>query len=294
MRWWKPSWLKRRRSARYCSCASTRPCWKLLRASRPSTCPSVAPWTGFDRQNYRVSDYSAYFRLIREWLQTAVADGGRSETYPEPNPHCDVCPWDEACREQRRQDDHLSLVAGISRLQREELLLQGITTMTDLAAEPLPLRWQPGRGATETYERLREQARVQVADRQSTTPVFEPLEPEPGAGLGALPEPSDGDIFLDFEGAPSFGPGGFEYLIGYIAIEPSGERQFTALWDSTTPRRSATSSGSSTWSWIDGNGTRPAHLSLRALRAGGDEAADGPTRDPRVRGRQDAPRRLVR
>ncbi|MCY3570731.1 MAG: TM0106 family RecB-like putative nuclease [Chloroflexi bacterium] len=205
----------------------------LLEAAQgvaPEHMSVVAPWTGFNRQDYRVSDYSAYFRLIRERLQAAVANGGRSETYPEPNPHCDVCPWDEACRDQRRQDDHLSLVAGISRLQREELVLQGISTMAELAAEPLPLRWQPGRGATESYERLREQARVQVADRQSATPVFEPLDPEPSAGLNALPEPSDGDIFLDFEGAPSFGPGGLEYLIGYIATEPSGEREFTALW----------------------------------------------------------------
>ena len=190
----------------------------------------VAPWTGFDRQDYRLSDYSAHFRLIRERLHTAVANGGRSGTYPEPNPHCDVCPWDEACREQRRQDDHLSLVDGISRLQREELVLQEISTMTDLAAEPLPLRWQPSRGARESYERLCEQAHVQVADRQSTTPVFELLDPEPGAGLSALPEPSDGDIFLDFEGAPSFGPGGLEYLIGYIGNDSSGRRRFTALW----------------------------------------------------------------
>ena len=190
----------------------------------------VAPWTGFERQDYRLSDYSAYFRLIRERLQKAVVDGGRSGTYPEPNPHCDVCPWDEACREQRRQDDHLSLVAGISRLQRDELDLQGINTMAELADELLPLRWQPGRGAVGSYERLREQARVQVADRNSATPVFEPLEPELGAGLGALPEPSDGDIFLDFEGAPSFGLGGLEYLIGYVANNSSGERDFTALW----------------------------------------------------------------
>ena len=190
----------------------------------------VAPWTGFDRQDYRVSDYSAYFRLIRGRLQKAVVDGGRAETYPEPNSHCDVCPFDETCREQRRLDDHLSLVAGISRLQREELVQQGIATMADLADVPLPLRWQPGRGAAESYERLREQARVQVSDRNSPTPVFEPLDPEPGAGLGALPEASDGDIFLDFEGASSFGPGGLEYLIGYIAINASGERDFTALW----------------------------------------------------------------
>lgn len=190
----------------------------------------VAPWTGFERQDYRLSDYSAYFRLIRDRLQAAVADGGRAGTYPEPNPHCDVCPWDDACREQRRQDDHLSLVAGISRLQREELALRGIHTTAKLAEEPLPLHWQPGRGAVESYERLREQARVQVADRNSAAPVFEPLEPEPGAGLGALPEPSEGDIFLDFEGAPSFGPGGLEYLIGYIADDSSDERKFTALW----------------------------------------------------------------
>ncbi|MCY4617836.1 MAG: TM0106 family RecB-like putative nuclease [Chloroflexi bacterium] len=190
----------------------------------------VAPWTGFERQDYRLSDYSAYFRLIRDRLQAAVADGGRLGTYPEPNPHCDVCPWDETCREQRRQDDHLTLVAGISRLQREELVKQGIETMSELASEPLPLRWQPGRGAVESYERLCEQARVQVADRNSATPVFEALDPEPGVGLGALPKPSDGDIFLDFEGAPSFGPGGLEYLVGYIANDSSGEREFTALW----------------------------------------------------------------
>ena len=190
----------------------------------------VAPWTGFEPQDYRLSDYSAYFRLIRDRLKTAVADGGQSGTYPEPNPHCDVCPWDEACKKQRRQDDHLSLVAGISRLQREELVLQGIDTMAELADEPLPLRWQPGRGAVESYERLREQARVQVADRNSETAIFEPLDPEPGAGLGALPQPSDGDIFLDFEGASSFGPGGLEYLVGFIANDSSGEHEFTALW----------------------------------------------------------------
>ena len=87
---------------------------------------------------------------------------------------------------------------------------------------------RPGRA-----RELRAPARASTrADRRPrlNTPVFEPLESEPGIGLGALPQPSAGDIFLDFEGAPSFGPGGLEYLIGFITLNSSEECEFTALW----------------------------------------------------------------
>ena len=70
--------------------------------------------------------------------------------------------------------------------------------MEALAAMPLPLQWKPERGAVQTYERLREQARVQVAGRQSGEPVYETLEPEPGFGLARLPAPSAGDVFFRF------------------------------------------------------------------------------------------------
>jgi hypothetical protein len=51
-------------------------------------------------------------------------------------------------------------------------------------------------------ERVREQARLQVESRASGKLVYQTLPPLPGFGLARLPSPSDGDIFLDFEGDP--------------------------------------------------------------------------------------------
>ena len=45
----------------------------------------------------------------------------RSLTYPEPVEQCEICRWWQRCDDRRRRDDHLSLVAGVSTLQRREL-----------------------------------------------------------------------------------------------------------------------------------------------------------------------------
>ena len=190
----------------------------------------VAPWTGFEPQPYRTGDYAAYYRLVRRWLEAAVSGGNGNLSYPDPREHCDVCEWSRRCDSIRRGDDHLSLVAGISGLQIDELRQRGIETMAGLAAEPLPLSWRPGRGAVASYERVREQGRVQVEDRREPGPVYETLEPEPGSGLAILPEPSPGDVFMDFEGDPFVGPGGMEYLIGHVTDEGSGTPVYTADW----------------------------------------------------------------
>jgi len=190
----------------------------------------VAPWAEFEPQVYRVQEYAAYFRMVRTHLESALDDGGREPAYPDPKPHCDICRWSHSCAARRRRDDHLSLVAGISRLQIAELSGRDIDTMQALAQTPLPIRWKPRRGAAASYERVREQARLQVAGREQGQPVYEPLPIEPEAGLAALPEPSDGDIFLDFEGAPFVGPTGLEYLIGYSTSASPGKLNYTALW----------------------------------------------------------------
>ncbi len=190
----------------------------------------VAPWSDFEPQAFRSNDYLAYYRLVKRNLEAAVADGADAQTYPDPRQHCDICRWQRDCDTRRRADDHLCLVAGISRLQIEELRRHDITTVTALAAEPLPLIWKPERGAIQTYERIREQARLQVIARDNGTPVYEPLEPMAGYGLGRLPEPSVGDVFFDLEGDPYVGEGGLEYLFGRVAFDDRGNAQYTALW----------------------------------------------------------------
>ena len=110
--------------------------------------------------------------------------------------------------------------------------------MEALAAMPLPVQWKPERGAVQTYERLREQALVQVAGRNTGEPVYEPLESAPGFGLARLPAPSAGDVFFDLEGDPYCGEGGLEYLFGWVVpdsrgdprSDPRGDAHYTPLW----------------------------------------------------------------
>ena len=53
-----------------------------------------------------------------------------------------------------------------------------------------------------TRRRLHQQARLQLAERESGVAQFELLPPEPERGLQMLPEPDEGDVYLDFEGDP--------------------------------------------------------------------------------------------
>ena len=193
----------------------------------------VAPWSDFEPQIFRSKDYLAYYRLVRRSLEAAVADDADTQSYPSPRPHCEICRWRQDCDARRRADDHLCLVAGTSGLQIEELRRREITTVTALAAEPLPLAWRPERGAVHTYERIREQARVQVAAREGGMPVYEPLEPMAGYGLARLPEPSAGDVFFDLEGDPYVGEGGLEYLFGHVVFDDQGTAQYAARWTLT-------------------------------------------------------------
>lgn len=195
----------------------------------------VIPDTVTPIHTYRLGDYAAYFRLIRGRLEaTATEDDAvvAAANYPEPVEHCDVCPWSVVCNRKRHADDHLSLVAGITRLQRRELEARDVATVTRLAKVPLPLPFKPRRGSADSYVRAREQARVQVEARERTDPVFERIEPiEAGEGLARLPEPSAGDIFLDLEGDPFAVEGGREYLFGLVSLE-DGRPRYRALWAS--------------------------------------------------------------
>jgi len=189
----------------------------------------VQPWTGFTPEVYRVSDFQAYYRRVKSGFEQALADG-EQPTYPEPTLHCEICTWRHSCDHRRRQDDHLCQVAGISKLQIDELVSHGVTTMARLAEMPLPIDWKPKRGSPASYERIREQARLQVAARSTGELPFELLPHVDGFGLSQLPEPDAADIFLDFEGDPFVGDGGLEYLLGYSFVGDDGEVHYEPLW----------------------------------------------------------------
>ncbi len=184
---------------------------------------------GVKAEQFTVQRYIAYYRRIRDDYE-AVWKANPS-TYPEPTLHCDVCSWYPVCDQRRRDDDHLSLVAGISLNQRKSLVNRGVKTMVSLANLALPAKPQIERIGKAALVRIHEQARLQVKGREDGQDYYELLEPvEPGRGLTVLPEPSPGDVFLDLESNPYVLDEGLEYLIGFLTLSQNAEARYEALW----------------------------------------------------------------
>jgi predicted RecB family nuclease len=180
---------------------------------------------------FRVADFAAYYRSVKARFLERLHD--TTETYPAPVSHCSLCVWDATCTARRRRDDHLSLVANITRMQTGRLNDAGITTLASLAVAPSEPR--PPKIVPTTFEKLRRQARLQDEQRRALAahdPVWERYEFIADAidnrvGFFRLPEPSPGDVFFDMEGDPYYDiDAGLEYLFG--AYTPDGE--FTPFW----------------------------------------------------------------
>ncbi len=196
----------------------------------PERAHVVIPGVDFRPISYRLDDFSAYFRHVRQRLLAQVGATDELATSPEPVAQCDVCRWWSHCDRERRERDHLALVAGLSKTQRRALAEWNVSTLTALAKLPLPLA-RPSRGSREGLERAREQARLQLEARERGQPGFELLPLEAGRGLALLPEPSPADVFFDIEGDPFVPGGGLEYLLGYATIgTPAGTLDYHALW----------------------------------------------------------------
>src|SRR5580693_293628 len=192
---------------------------------------------------FKVRDFAAYERQTRRRLEEVLGAGPPPGLYPEPVEHCAICRWRELCAGRRRQDDDLSLVAGMPTGQRRALKAAGIATRRGLAGlAELP---QVNRVSRDSLERSRSQARLQVASEDDGIIRFRLLEPERGAsgtlipnrGLLALPEPVTGDLFFDIEGARYYSEDsrefGLQYLFGVVDtadLDSSGRPRYTAFW----------------------------------------------------------------
>jgi predicted RecB family nuclease len=182
---------------------------------------------------YRVDDFAAFYRQLVADYRAFVAGrpaGDATTEYPQPNDHCEVCRWWDVCNKRRRQDDHLSFVAGLGRSHQVEFEGRDLRTLERLASAP-PIAFKPRRGSRETCEKLRNQARVQKQQRDEKRPVHELLDAaDPDFGLRLLPTPSPGDVFLDFEGDPFAREGGREYLVGVGRVGAGGTFDYQVRW----------------------------------------------------------------
>ncbi|HWZ89545.1 MAG TPA: TM0106 family RecB-like putative nuclease [Polyangiaceae bacterium] len=165
----------------------------------------------------RTADYLSYYRLAKARFAAFVEPGAERAVYPEPVEHCAVCGFWKRCEDRRRADDHLSLVAGITARQRDRLRLARVMRVTELGA--LDLAERVAGISPDALERVREQARLQVAARGEAKPRYELLlDVEPTFGLDRLPLPKPGDLFLDLEGDPFVQNSGLDYLFGLLEL----------------------------------------------------------------------------
>jgi len=189
--------------------------------------PGDCPEQPFQIETYTLTDFKAYYGFIKSRFIESM-NASPLSTYPDEVAHCSICNWWSLCDKQRRDDDHLCLVAGIHKSQIEELKKQDLATLTSfaLAKEIKP----PERGNYEILKKRQQQARIQLDGRGKDNLVHKHVLPiEDKRGFNRLPEPSPGDIYLDIEGDAFFPGGSFEYLFG-IAYHEDGKLQYKKFW----------------------------------------------------------------
>ena len=186
-----------------------------------------------ERPGFGPAEFEAYARRIEAAFRErrAELEADASPAYPYPVADCDYCPWWAHCRDRRRADDHISLVANLQR--RQGLLIEehGIHSVAELAHTDEATAIDGL--SQDTLLALRAQADLQLRSRGLTTPLHELLQPEYERGLGRLPAASPGDVYFDFEGDPNWGEGGLEYLFGSVFVDGAGDPEYLPLWAET-------------------------------------------------------------
>ena len=184
---------------------------------------------------HAVADVLPLFRVRRDRLRRLIEDrrldlGPEGEALAWGDDRGDLevraCGRCATCEELAAAARDLLLVARMRPVHRERLRDAGIATIDELAAASDA----PTGMNAEVFESLRAQARLQLRADAGAPPPFEVHSPP---AIGALPPPSPGDIFFDFEGDPLYseqhgeqGLWGLDYLFGWV----DDHEDYTALW----------------------------------------------------------------
>ncbi|RLD19397.1 MAG: nuclease, partial [Bacteroidetes bacterium] len=104
---------------------------------KPKKMYVIKPGGEAQPEEFLYQNYDAYYRFIKGRLiaaiegnhgPTTVGESNSTQTYPIPVAHCNVCRWWMHCDQRRRDDDHLSYVAGMQNAHVTELNDRGVNT----------------------------------------------------------------------------------------------------------------------------------------------------------------------
>jgi predicted RecB family nuclease len=180
------------------------------------------------------ADFEAYAAEIRNAFLNRQAELERGDVpaYPYPVGECQFCQWWHVCRDRRRSDDHISLVANLQRRQGLLIETAGVHDIPALAdLDPTAV---VEKLAKTTLANLRAQADLQLRSRGLQAPLYELLAPEHDRGFSRLPAPSAGDVHFDLEGDPNWGEDGLEYLFGSLFSSEQNDRpEYWPIWSTS-------------------------------------------------------------
>ncbi|ATW05259.1 TM0106 family RecB-like putative nuclease [Sphingorhabdus sp. YGSMI21] len=177
------------------------------------------------RESFRMVDFDKTLTVaINRYL--LFVGNGATGTVPEPCAECTLCPWRDHCSKLWEENDHLSQICGLGKLQAQKLREAGIETAADLAAASDDTRIP--HMAPVTFTKFLAQARLQQARKDGGKPVVEPLPQEESRGFAMLPEPHPADLVFDLEGDP-LEEGGLDYLWG-VHYSDGGKPDFRFRW----------------------------------------------------------------
>ena len=219
---------------------------QLLAAGVPVD-PEVALVLGTrERTTHRLADLLPVLRARRDRLVRVTAEHvARDARAPWDDPDVLACGRCEDCRAQIEERRDVLLVGGVYESQRARLHAAGIRTIDELAAATDETPVPDGMSAS-AFARVRRQAALQLgtgpadgtvvwADASGPHELSWRID-DPSPVL-ALPAPSPGDLFFDFEGDPLWTDAGgttwgIDYLFGWVErpASPEDRPPFHALW----------------------------------------------------------------
>lgn len=188
------------------------------------------------KTRFKTDSFFYYYRDLRRAFEEFLANFDPSRPQ-SPGLSREFGRWTNYAEKLLEDSDHLSVVANITRGQIKKFEEAGVSTATKLSESDIYRI--PGMAA-EVLERLKTQAKLQIASKGVAEPLYQVREIDPSSGrlgLLMLPPASNNDVYFDIEGFP-LADNGLEYLLGVVHLD-SGKSEFLDWWahDSTQEKR---------------------------------------------------------
>ena len=181
------------------------------------------------KESFKINEVYEFFKSTKATYEKFLSNGLK-KAYPDKCSFCEICDWQDVCKDKWVKDDHLNQVAGLNKIHIKKFKEAGIKTMTQLAQKKENSSIKDFR--PESSKKLISQAKLQFEFLKNKKMNFKFLEENKNKlkGFNLLPKSSNCDLFFDMESVPDYVyPGGLEYLFG-IYYEENGKQNSKFFW----------------------------------------------------------------